>query len=301
VAFFPPRWSWRRRPPVPCSDCLALSAVPTAPGCPHTSGGALALALASAEPHAPLRPRHLAVPSSRPTPQGGGTGAVRQGAAGAGEGPHTAAVGAHRRLERRRSGGPITRRGLRGHGRGAPGRSLRPRHTPGRARGAGSPRARPVRPQAHPRRARRLEQRVPIAGRVAFSPVSDGPPPLLGQERHGGALAVGGRPSRQGRVASGRGPQHEPGRCRAGPRARRLASLAPCGPVACARRLCGTRDEAARGDALLHAGAALASGARLPQAQAQDVPACSRSPGAGDRRTGGGRGGRYRRTRGVGG
>jgi hypothetical protein len=34
VAFFPPRWSWRRRPPVPCSDCLALSAVPTAPGCP---------------------------------------------------------------------------------------------------------------------------------------------------------------------------------------------------------------------------------------------------------------------------
>jgi hypothetical protein len=71
--------------------CRALTALPSLRyrrplSAPHTSGGALALALASAEPHAPLRPRHLSVPSSRPTPQGGGTGAVRQGAAGAGGG-----------------------------------------------------------------------------------------------------------------------------------------------------------------------------------------------------------------------
>ena len=73
------------------------------------------MALASAETRASLRPRNLSGPSSRPTPQGGGTFAVRQCASGAGEGPPTASLGDHRRMERSRSGRPSHRRGLRGH------------------------------------------------------------------------------------------------------------------------------------------------------------------------------------------
>jgi hypothetical protein len=100
---------------------------------PHTSGGALALALARAEAHEPLRPRNISVPSYRPPHQGGDTGAVRQCAAGAGEGQYTSALGDHRRRSRSRSGGPITRRGLRGQGLGAPGRARTPCAQQGRA------------------------------------------------------------------------------------------------------------------------------------------------------------------------
>jgi hypothetical protein len=68
----------------------------------------------------PLRPRNISVPSYRPTQQGGCTVSVRQFASGSGEGQHTSPLGDHRHMERSRSGCPINRRGLRGHGLCAP-------------------------------------------------------------------------------------------------------------------------------------------------------------------------------------
>jgi hypothetical protein len=56
------------------------------------------MALAIAEPHESLRPRHISGPSYRPTQKGGDTFSVRQFAAGSGEGPPTASLGDHRRM-----------------------------------------------------------------------------------------------------------------------------------------------------------------------------------------------------------
>ena len=230
------------------------------------------MALAIAETHEPLRPRNISGPSSRPTQQGGCTFAVRQGASGSGEGQHTASWCDHRRMERSRSGCPSNRRGLRGHGLGAPGRSLTPRTKHGRALFAGAPRAQPVRPQAHPLRALRLEKLGHIEGLWACEPGIDGTPQLLGQESQRVALAGCFLHSGQVCLAGGIVPEQEPRRCREGPRQGRVADLGPCGPGACARRCFGTRDEAARGDAILHAGKPLESVARLQQDAAQDCP-----------------------------
>ena len=175
-------------------------------------------------------------------------------------------------MERSRSGCPRNRRGLRDDGLWAPGRALTPRDQPCRARSAGSPRARPVRRQAHPLRALRMEQLVPIADLWACEPVIDRTPLLLGQEGQGCALAVWFLQSGQGLVAGGMVPEQEHRRFRAGPRERRLPSLGPCGPVACARRGFGTLDEAARGEAILHAGATLEVVALIQQDEAQACP-----------------------------
>src|SRR4030095_2670 len=148
------------------------------------------MVLAIAETHEPLRPRNISLPSYRPTRQGGYTFSVRQFASGSGDGQHTSTLGDHRRMSRSRSGRPINRGGLRGHGLCAPGRSLTQRDTHGRALLAGLPRARPVRRQAHPLRSLCLEKSVHIKGLLAFEPVIDGPPALLGSERQGFALAV---------------------------------------------------------------------------------------------------------------
>ena len=51
-----------------------------------------------------------------------------------------------------------------------------------------------------------------------------------------------------------------------------MAALGPCGPVTCARRVFGTRDEAARGDAIRPAGATLEVVERLQQHEAQECP-----------------------------
>jgi hypothetical protein len=116
----------------------------------------------------PLRPRNLSVPSYRPTQQGGCTFFVRQLASGSGEGQHTSPLCDHRRMSRSRSGCPINRRGLRGHGLWAPGRSLTQRDHYFRAFSSGSPWARPVRRQAHPLRSLRTEKLVYIEGLLAF-------------------------------------------------------------------------------------------------------------------------------------
>jgi hypothetical protein len=126
------------------------------------------MALAIAETHEPLRPRNISVPSYRPTQQRGCTFSVRQFASGSGEGQHTSSWCDHRRMSRSRSGCPINRRGLRGHGLCAPGRSLTQRNKHGRALFSGSPRVRPVRLQAHPLRSLRLEKLVHIEGFLAF-------------------------------------------------------------------------------------------------------------------------------------
>jgi hypothetical protein len=91
------------------------------------------MALASAEAHEPLRPRNISVPSYRPPQQGGYTVAVRQCASGSGEGQYTSSLCDQRRMARSRSGCPSNRRGLRGHGLCAPGRSLTPCDQHGRA------------------------------------------------------------------------------------------------------------------------------------------------------------------------
>jgi hypothetical protein len=89
--------------------------------------------------HRPLRPRNISVPSYRPTQQGGCTFSMRQLASGSGEGQHTSPLCDHRRMYRSPSGCPIKRRGLRGHGLCALGRSLTQRdHISERS------------PQAHP-------------------------------------------------------------------------------------------------------------------------------------------------------
>ena len=183
------------------------------------------MGLAIAETHEPLRPRNISVPSYRPTQQGGCTCSVRQFASGAGEGQHTASLGDHRRRSRSRSGCPSNRRGLRGHGLCAPGRSLTQRNTHGRALLAGSPRACPVRPQAHPLRSLCLEKRVHIEGLVAFAHVRDRTPPLLGQERQRFALAVFVLQSGQVLLACGIVPEQEHCCFRQGPRERRIADL----------------------------------------------------------------------------
>src|SRR5262245_47734908 len=90
LVFFPTGWSWSRRHEAPCADCLALARDRRRVSAPHTSCGAIAMALALAAAHAPLRPRNLAGPSDRPPPPGGGPFAGRQVASGAG-GPATAA------------------------------------------------------------------------------------------------------------------------------------------------------------------------------------------------------------------
>jgi hypothetical protein len=116
----------------------------------------------------PLRPRNILVPSYRPTQQGGCTCSVRQLASGSGERQHTSPLGDHRHMARSRSGWPINRRGLRGYGLCAPGRSLTQRDNHCRALSSGSPRARPVRRQARPLRSRCLEKLVHIEGLLAF-------------------------------------------------------------------------------------------------------------------------------------
>jgi hypothetical protein len=137
-----------------------------------------------------LPPRNFSVPSDRPTQPEGCTCFVRQFASGAGEGQHTSPLGDHRRMYRSRSGCPINRRGLRGHGRWAPGRSRTQRDPHFRAHSAGSPRARPVRRQAHPLRSRVMEKLGHSEGLWAFEHVIDGTPQLLGQESQRCALAV---------------------------------------------------------------------------------------------------------------
>jgi hypothetical protein len=115
-----------------------------------------------------LPPRNLSVPSYRPTQQEGCTFFVRQFASGSGEGQHTSPLCDHRRMYRSRSGCPINRRGLRGHGLCAHGRSLTQRDHHFRAHSAGSPRARPVRRQAHPLRSLGMEKLVHIECLLAF-------------------------------------------------------------------------------------------------------------------------------------
>ena len=61
-------------------------------------------------------------------------------------------------------------------------------------------------------------------------------------------------------------------RFREGPREIRMADLGPCYPVAFARRCFGTRDEAAIGDDILHAGETLDGVDLIEQDEAQDVP-----------------------------
>jgi hypothetical protein len=118
--------------------------------------------------YCPLRPRNISVPSYRPTQQGSCTFAVRQFASGSGEGQHTSPLGDHRHMYRSRSGCPINRRELRGYGLCAPRRSLTQRHKHCRALFWGSPRARPVRRQAHPLRSLLMEKLVHIEGLLAF-------------------------------------------------------------------------------------------------------------------------------------
>jgi hypothetical protein len=117
---------------------------------------------------ASLRPRNLSVPSYRPTQQGGCTFIVRQLASGSGEGQHTSPLCDHRRMYRSRSGCPINRRGLRGHGLCAPVRSLTQRDQQFRAHSSGSPRAHRVRRQAHPLRSLVMEKLVHIECRLAL-------------------------------------------------------------------------------------------------------------------------------------
>ena len=170
LAFFPLGWSRRSRHPVSCADCISTGRRRQHVAAPHTYCGALAVEMTSAEkrPDGPLRPSNIAVPSYRPTQQGGGTFAVRQFASGAGEGPHTSSWCDHRRMSRSRRGCPINRRGLRGDGLCAPRRSRTQRDKHGRALFSGSPRARPVRRQAPPLRSLCLEKSVHIEGLWAF-------------------------------------------------------------------------------------------------------------------------------------
>ena len=125
LAFFPRGWSRRSRSPVSCADVISIGRCRQHVAAPHTYCGSLAVEMTRAEkrPEGALRPRNLSVPSYRPTQKGGGTFAVRQFAAGAGEGQHTFSWCDHRRMSRCQSGCPITRSGLRGHGLGAPVRS----------------------------------------------------------------------------------------------------------------------------------------------------------------------------------
>jgi hypothetical protein len=92
---------------------------------------------------------------------------------------------------------------------------------------------------------------VQIEGLWAFYPVRDGPPQLLGQQRHRFALAVFLLQAGRVPLAGGSVAENEHCRFREGPRAIRLADLGPCGPVAWARRVFGPRDEAARGANIL--------------------------------------------------
>ena len=70
---------------------------------------------------------------------------------------------------------------------------------------------------------------------------------------------------------SGRiGPSAEPGGCREGPCARRVAHLRPRGPVTRARRFLGALDQTAVGDNVLSPGAARDSVQRLAAPQAPD-------------------------------
>ena len=67
-------------------------------------------------------------------------------------------------------------------------------------------------------------------------------------------------------------PEKAHSRFREGPREIRMADLGPCYPVAFARRCFGTRDEAAIGDDILHAGETLDGVDLIEQDEAQDVP-----------------------------
>jgi hypothetical protein len=78
----------RRRQSVAWADASSVCRCPPSVAAPHTSGGAVATGVASAEHHggAPRRPRHAAVPAYRPSHRCGYAGAVGQFVAGAGEG-----------------------------------------------------------------------------------------------------------------------------------------------------------------------------------------------------------------------
>jgi hypothetical protein len=113
---------------------------------------------------------------------------------------------------------------------------------------------------------------VDSEGLVAFEPGRDGTPQRLGQARQRLAQAMCFRPSGQGRLAGGMVAETAPRRVRDGPRERRRAPRAPGGPGALARRCVGTRDEAARGAALLPAGETLDLVDRIQPDEAEDVP-----------------------------
>ena len=72
LAFFPLGWSRRSRHPGACSDFISTDRRRQHVAAPHTSGGSVAMAMASAERHqrGPLRPRNVSIPSYRPIQQG---------------------------------------------------------------------------------------------------------------------------------------------------------------------------------------------------------------------------------------
>jgi hypothetical protein len=286
LAFFPLCQGRRRQPPVACPDGMAVWGPRPCGGTTHfvrrCHQGHGAGRGTSAWSAAASKLLGALVPSSAQSRLSGdrSPGRARRGG-GAAHGTQT------RRAPppRRRRGWPLPRRGLRGQGLGAPGRSLTPSDPAGRARAPGSPPVRPGRRWAPPRRSRRLEPRGPSARRGPWAHGLHGARPLLGQEGHGGALAVGVLPWRQGRVASGRVPPHPDGRCRAGPRARGLAARRARGAGPRPRRRRRARAEAARREAIVapRAPAAGVDGREAPATPARAAAGHGGPPGAGRR------------------
>ena len=166
-AFFPLFQGRRRQQPVSCPDFMSVW-VQLPCGCTkhvlrlcHHGNGECRGTSAD-----PLRPRNLSVPSYPPTQREGSAVIARQLVPGSGEGQHTSTKRDSRRRQRSRSGCSINRRGLRGHGLCAHGRSLTQRDTSCQALSPGSPRVRPVRRWAHPLRSLRMEKLVQIERRV---------------------------------------------------------------------------------------------------------------------------------------
>jgi len=144
-----------------------------------------------------------------------------------------------------------------------------------RARGA-SP-ACPVRRSAHLRCALPREEGLPSKGRVALAPIIDGPRQRRRHESPGFPCArfflAAGQGTRPGRI----GAQDQRRSVGQGPRARAMPDCFARRAPALARGCLGTRDQAPRGDNILHAGAPSAIVDVIEQPEAENRAATRHS------------------------
>ena len=95
LGFFPQFATWGRQSLATCFDCIAIEGADR-PCLPQTRMEPLSPGIGDGRetPGGPRRPRNISAPLCRPLHQDGVTADVRQCAAGAGEGQHTATVDA---------------------------------------------------------------------------------------------------------------------------------------------------------------------------------------------------------------